>query len=376
MINGPAVTFALPDVKVEAYRRSVLHLNLISAVNGSTLNCCEQHTLRELMSEDLIFVKISEPEMTAINFDDHFRDRKGEVDRGHIEVFPKLWNLRPYDKTNGELTRIPQVTTAYHKMREETKGWGDYKNLPEEIPELPLIRRMLLGADSVVQTSWLRAFETNERRVAKFSEMMDPCFVGRNAPVLQYTQFAYTDEATRRRMNNTATPMPGRFDKEWAKLDLAPMIMRGKADLPESSLILTSVKPELGPSSSEKNPRRDDGQGGSRRSEGSMQQDPDQAEKEDDKASTGGMSSLDFNFLSDFENGTDTLEATTEPADEGVSTLEPPSAFMGTNRNFPKSSSPSNSKNTEQKLLMKSPRRKRIEGTARVPFLGTLPEEE
>ena len=34
VIYGPAVTFALPDVKVEAYRRSVLHLNLISAVDG------------------------------------------------------------------------------------------------------------------------------------------------------------------------------------------------------------------------------------------------------------------------------------------------------------------------------------------------------
>ena len=39
------------------------------------------------------------------------------------------------------------------------------------------------------------------------------------------------------------------------------------------------------------------------------------------------------------------LEATTEPADEGTSTLEPPSAFMGTNRNLPESSSPRNSKN-------------------------------
>ena len=91
----------------------------------------------------------------------------------------------------------------------------------------------------------MRAFETNERRVAKFSEMMDLCFVGRNAAVLQYTQFAYTDEATRRRMSNTATPEPGRFDEEWAKLDLAPMIMRSKADLTEGSLILTSVRPEL-----------------------------------------------------------------------------------------------------------------------------------
>ena len=94
-------------------------------------------------------------------------------------------------------------------MREETNDWGDYKKLPEEIPEFPLIKTMLLGVDSVVQTPRLRAFEATERRVAKFSEMMDPCFVGRNAAVLQYTQFAYTDETKRRRISNTATPKPG-----------------------------------------------------------------------------------------------------------------------------------------------------------------------
>ena len=142
------------------------------------------------MSAGLLFANISETEMTVINFDDHFRDRMGEVDRGHIEVFPKLWNLRPYDKTNGEFTRILRLTAAYHKLREEMKGWVDYTKLPEEISEFPLIKRLLLGADSVVQTPRLRAFETNERRVVKFSEIMDPCFVGRNAAVLQYTSRA------------------------------------------------------------------------------------------------------------------------------------------------------------------------------------------
>ena len=34
-------------------------------------------------------------------------------------------------------------------------------------------------------------------------------------------------------------------DKEWAQLNLVPMRMRGRAELPEASLILTSVKPEL-----------------------------------------------------------------------------------------------------------------------------------
>ena len=64
VVYGLAVTFAFPDVKVEANRRSVLHLNLISAVEGSALNWCEQRVLRELMSEDVLFAKISEPEMT------------------------------------------------------------------------------------------------------------------------------------------------------------------------------------------------------------------------------------------------------------------------------------------------------------------------
>ena len=67
---------------------------------------------------------------------------------------------------------------------------------------------------------------------------------------------------------------------------------------------------------------------------------------------------------------------TNEPADEGISTLEPPSDFMEMKRNLPESSSPGNSRNIEQRILMESPRRRRIEGSSRVPFLGTLPEEE
>ena len=137
VILGHAVTFVFPDVKVEAYRRSVLHENLISAVDGSAIIWCEQVVLRELMKEDSLFAKISETEMTAINFDDQLRNGMGEVDRGHIEAFPKLWNLRPYNKTNGEITRTPNLMASYHKAREETKGWGEYKQLPEETPELP-----------------------------------------------------------------------------------------------------------------------------------------------------------------------------------------------------------------------------------------------
>ena len=58
---------------------------------------------------------------------------------------------------------------------------------------------------------------------------------------------------------------------------------------------------EQGPSSSGKYHKRDDKEGEDQcRSEEHMQQDPDHAGKDDDKASTGGMSSLHFNFLEDF----------------------------------------------------------------------------
>ena len=89
---------------------------------------------------------------------------------------------------------------------------------------------MLLGADSVVHTPRLGDSDANERRMAELSESMEHCFVGRIAAVLQYTQFAYVDESTRRRMSNAATQKPGRFEEECAKLDLAPTVMRGKAD--------------------------------------------------------------------------------------------------------------------------------------------------
>ena len=120
-VIGPALTTAFPDVKVEAYRSSVVHLNFISVVDGSTLIWCEQNVLREAMREELLFVKIAETDVTAVNFNNHFHDGVGELDRGHHEVLPKLWNWRSYDKTRGELTRIPRLIASYQKVRKKIK---------------------------------------------------------------------------------------------------------------------------------------------------------------------------------------------------------------------------------------------------------------
>ena len=51
------------------------------------------------MSKALLFGKIAEPELNTINFNNHFQ------------------NLRPYGKTNEEVSRIPRILTVYQKLR-------------------------------------------------------------------------------------------------------------------------------------------------------------------------------------------------------------------------------------------------------------------
>ena len=88
------------------------------------------------------------------------------------------------------------------------------------------------------------------------------------------------------------------------------------------------------------------------------------------------MSSLDLGFLDELEQ-TDTLADTTETAEERASTLEPPSAFMEVFRETTESCSPGDvTAVTSARMLMNSPRRRKIEGAARVPFLRTLHEDE
>ena len=47
------------------------------------------------------------------------------------------------------------------------------------------------------------------------------------------------------RMSIVTTTKPRRFEEEKANLDLAPMVMRGRADLQQAALIVMSVKKEL-----------------------------------------------------------------------------------------------------------------------------------
>ena len=73
LMHGLALTFAFRGPEVGKYRRSVPHPSLISVVDGSTLNWCVRNVLREAVSEGILFGRIAEPEMAAINFNNCFR---------------------------------------------------------------------------------------------------------------------------------------------------------------------------------------------------------------------------------------------------------------------------------------------------------------
>ena len=62
-IYGPAVTYAFPDPLVTAYRYSVTHLSLISILDGTTLNWCQQEVLRAQMSNTVLFGKVKDPDL-------------------------------------------------------------------------------------------------------------------------------------------------------------------------------------------------------------------------------------------------------------------------------------------------------------------------
>ena len=80
-VYGPAVTYAFPDPLVAVHRYSMVHVSLISVLDGTALNWCRQENLRARMSETVLFVKIKEPELIVLNFRGQLQCRMGESEK-------------------------------------------------------------------------------------------------------------------------------------------------------------------------------------------------------------------------------------------------------------------------------------------------------
>ena len=97
-IYGSVVKYAFPDPLVTAYRHSVVHVRLISILDGTALNWCKQEKVRAQMSEMVLFGKMKGPELIVIKFRGQLRCRRRGKRGGPIEAYPKFRNLNPLAK--------------------------------------------------------------------------------------------------------------------------------------------------------------------------------------------------------------------------------------------------------------------------------------
>ena len=186
-IYGPAVTYAFPDPLLTAYRNSVTHLSLISVLDGTALNWCQQEVLRAQMSNTVLFGKVKDPELMVYNFRGQLQCRMGGKREGPIEAYPKFWNLNPLTASRQEVLRIPAWKKSFELVKKELEAILEKEILPTTIPEFPTVRRMTLGMNSslVVPSLFARAAAEGQQR--EFTDGWDPLFIGYTAAVYFHT---------------------------------------------------------------------------------------------------------------------------------------------------------------------------------------------
>ena len=144
-IYGPAVTYTFPDPLVAAYRNSVVHVSLISVLDGTALNWCRQEVLRARMSNTVLFGKVKDPELVVFNSRGQLQCRMGGKREGPIETYPNFWNLNPLTAAGQEILRIPAWKMSFELVKRELEATLEKEILPATVPEFPTVRRNYPG---------------------------------------------------------------------------------------------------------------------------------------------------------------------------------------------------------------------------------------
>ena len=186
-IYGPAVTYAFPDPLVTAFRNSVAHLSLISVLDGTAFNWCQQEVLRAQMSNTVLFGKVKDPELMVYNFRGQLQCRMGGKREGTIETYPKFWNLNPLTASGQEILRITAWKKSFELVKRELEAILEKEILPATIPEFPTVRRKTLGMNSSLVVPSLFARAAAERQQREFTKGWDPLFIGYTAAVYFHT---------------------------------------------------------------------------------------------------------------------------------------------------------------------------------------------
>ena len=141
------MTYAFPDPLVAAYRHSVVHVILISVLDGTAPNWFRQEHLSARMSET--FPREDKgPRANSAQVQRSTAMQDGGKREGPIEVFPKFWNLNPIAKDTREILRIPAWTKCFEFTKREPETILELDKLPAAITEFPTVRRMTLGMNS------------------------------------------------------------------------------------------------------------------------------------------------------------------------------------------------------------------------------------
>ena len=188
-IYGPAVTYAFPDPLVTTYRYSVTHLSLISILDGTTLNWCQQEVLRAQMSKTVLFGKVKDAELMVYSFRGQLQCRMGGKREGPIETYPKFWNLNPLTASGQEVLRIPLWKKSFELVKRELEAILEKEVLPTSIPEFPTVRRMTLGMNSSLVVPSLFARAAAEEQQREFTDGWDPLFIGYTAALYFHTRY-------------------------------------------------------------------------------------------------------------------------------------------------------------------------------------------
>ena len=180
-IYRPTVPFAFPDPLVTAYRNSVTHLSLISVLDGTALNWCQQEVLRAQMSNTVLFGKVKDPELMVYNFRGQLQCRMGGKREAHRNLSQVL---EPEPLTSGqEILRIPAWKKSFELVKRDLEAILEKEILPTTIPEFPTVKRMTLGMNSSLVVPSLFARAAAEMQQREFTDCWDPLFIGYTAAV-------------------------------------------------------------------------------------------------------------------------------------------------------------------------------------------------
>ena len=170
-----------------AYRHSLVHVSLISVLDGTALNWCQQEVPRARMSNTVLFGKVKVPELVLFNFRGKMQCRMGGKREGPIETYLKFWNLNPLMANGQEILGIPAWKKSFELVKKALDATLEKEILPATIPEFPTVRRMTLGMNSPLVVPSLFARATVERQQVEFTDGWDPLFIGYTAAFYFHT---------------------------------------------------------------------------------------------------------------------------------------------------------------------------------------------